>query len=186
MRKTASILLLGILLFNWFGYRLLTSYMQSKADVQLRTSLDNNNFDESQLVSVKVPATNLGYYVNAAQFERVDGTAEINGVQYNYVKRRVFNDSIEMLCIPNHTAMQLKNAKDEFFKLVNDLQTPGQGKKSDSHATSYKSFSIDYYSVNSQFDLSTLYFTTTKKVAHYIFTVPSYFTLVSEQPPDVC
>lgn len=185
MRKTASILLLGILLFNWCGYQLLTSYMQSKADTQFKARLDNDNFDESQLISIKVPATKLGYYINSAQFERVDGTAEINGVQYNYVKRRVYNDSVEMLCIPNHTATQLKKAKDEFFKLVNDLQTPGQGKKSDSHQ-SYKSFSIDYYTVNNQFDLSNFYSTTAKKFAHYIFTVPSYFTLVSEQPPDFC
>lgn len=186
MRKTASILLLAILLFNWFGYQLYTSYMESKADVVFKDRLDNENFDETQLISVKVPATNLGYYINSAQFERVDGTAEINGVQYNYVKRRVFNDSVEMLCIPNHTAMQLKNAKDEFFKLVNDLQTPGQGKKSDSHPGSYKSFSIDYFTVNNQFDLSNPYFTTTERTAHYLFYVPSFFALVSEQPPDVC
>jgi hypothetical protein len=81
--------------------------------------------------------------------------------------------------------MQLKNAKNEFFKLVNDLQTPG-GKKSDSHQGSYKSFSIDYYTVNNQLELSNPYFTTTKRIAHYLFNVPSFFALVSEQPPDVC
>jgi hypothetical protein len=187
VRRTASILLLGILLFNWFGYELVTSYMQRKADVQFKARLDDNNFDESQLISVKVPATNLGYYANTSSFERVDGIVEINGIQYNYVKRRVFNDSVEMLCIPNHTAMQLKDAKNEFFKLVNDLQNPAQGKKSDSHqGSSYKSFSIDYYTVNNQFDMSNLYFTTTERAAHYIFYVPSFFALVSEQPPDIC
>ena len=186
MRRTASILLLGILLFNWFGYQLLTSYVQNKADVQFKDRLDNNNFEESQLISIKVPAENLGYYINSKQFERVDGSIEISGIQYNYVKRRLYNDSVEMLCIPNHTAMQLRNAKDEFFKLVNDLQHPGQGKKSDSHPGSYKSFSIDYYTVNDHFDMSDFYFTATKRSAHYIFHVPSFFALVSEQPPDFC
>jgi len=186
LRRTASILLLGILLFNWFGYQLLTSYVQNKADVQFKDRLDNSKFDESQLISVKVPAANLGYYINSTQFERVDGTVEISGVQYNYVKRRVFNDSVEMLCIPNHTAMQLRNAKDEFFKLVNDLQHTGQGKKSDSHPGSYNSFSIDYYTINNQFNMNDLYFTTTERSAHYIFYVPSFFALVSEQPPDFC
>jgi hypothetical protein len=186
VRRTASILLLGILLFNWFGYQLLTSYVQNKADVQFKDRLDNNNFDETQLISIKVPAANLGYYINSVQFERVDGSVEISGTQYDYVKRRVFNDSVEMLCIPNHKATQLRNAKDEFFKLVNDLQHPGQGKKSDSHPGSYNSFSIDYYTVNNQFDMNDLYFTTTKRSAHYIFYVPSFFALVSEQPPDFC
>ncbi|HTQ64717.1 MAG TPA: hypothetical protein VMI12_07960 [Puia sp.] len=186
MKKAAAILLLAILFFNWFGYRLLTSYVEDKADVQLKAQLDDNKYDESQLISIKVPANHLGYYVNSAQFERVDGKIEIEGVQYNYVKRRLYNDSVELLCIPNHQAMQLATARDEFFKLVNDLQHPGQGKKSDSHPVSYKSFSIEYFSVNDLFNMSDLSFTIQKRPAHYAFYIPSVYALTSEQPPDFC
>ncbi len=149
--------------------------------------LDDNNYDETELISIKVPADHLGYYINSKQFERVDGQIEINGTAYNYVKRRVYNDSVELLCIPNHTAMQIKSAKDEFFKLVNDLQHPGQGKKSDSHpASSYKSFSIDYYTVNDLFTMNDLYFTTMPGSVHDVSFISSSYKLTTEQPPDFC
>lgn len=186
MKRTASILLLLILVFNWFGYQLLTSYFQSKADFQLRSRLDENRYNESELISVKVPAENLGYYVNSQKFERVDGKIEINGIQYNYVKRRVFNDSVELFFIPNHTAMQIKSAKDEFFKLVNDLQQPGQNKKSEGPASTYKSFSTEYYATQDAFSLGDLQFTIVKRSSQYKVDIPNSYRTPKEQPPDFC
>ncbi|PWT77439.1 MAG: hypothetical protein C5B59_04085 [Bacteroidetes bacterium] len=186
MKRIASILLLSILVFNWFGYQLLTSYFQSKADFQLKSRLDDNRYSESELISIKVPAENLGYYVNSQKFERVDGKIEINGIQYNYVKRRVYNDTVELFCIPNHTAMQIKSAKDEFFKLVNDLQQPGQNKKSDAPASSYNSFSTEYYATQDAFDLGDLHFTVVKRYAQYRVTIPSNYRTPQERPPDFC
>lgn len=185
MKKIASILLLSILAFNWFGYQLLTAYMQNSADLQLRSRLDNNNYTDDELISIKVPASNLGYYVNSEKFERVDGQVDINGVQYNYVKRRVFNDSVELFCIPNHTAMQIKSAKDEFFKMVNDLQQTNQGKKSNSHTASYKSFSAEYFACDNAFSLADLLSSNLKWSAHYEFSIPESYTISLEQPPDV-
>ena len=128
MKKTASILLLGIFLFNWFGYRLLTSFIEQQANHSLQAALDNNNYSESELVSIKVPI-NLPYYTNSKHYEPVEGEIEINGTHYNYVKFRLYNDSIEYVCIPNKAKMRLSNARNEFFKLVNDLQQPSQNKK---------------------------------------------------------
>ncbi len=54
--------------------------MQDKADEQLEEQLDKNNYDESQLVSIKVAAVHLSQYINAKMFERVDGQIEIEGV----------------------------------------------------------------------------------------------------------
>src|ERR1700743_2852942 len=120
---------MGILFFNWYGYQLLSNYWQNQADRRLEASLDQNNFDESQLVSVKVPLTTLSYYNSSTGFERVDGQIDIGGVHYKYVKRRIFQDSLELLCIPNMTAMKLQSAKNEFFRQVNDLQQQNQGKR---------------------------------------------------------
>ena len=142
MKKTAAIMVLGILLFNWCGYQVLTAYLENRANAQLQTKLDSNNYKESELISVKVPVQNLSYYNSSTQFERVEGQIEIHGLQYSYVKRRLFNDSIEMLCIPNRSAIHLKNAKNDFFKLVNDIQRPGQDKKADSHT--FKNITGDY------------------------------------------
>jgi hypothetical protein len=77
---------------------LLFSSLLDKADRELETRLDENRYDESQLISIKVPVTHLSYYNTSDQFERVDGNIEFGGIQYKYVKRRIFNDSLEVLC----------------------------------------------------------------------------------------
>ena len=130
---------MGILFFNWYGYRLLTSWLEARANHQLEALLDNNSYDESQLISIKVPITTLSYYNSSPGFERVDGQIDIAGVHYKYVERRIFQDSIELLCIPNMTAMKLQTAKNEFFRQVNDLQQQSQGKKNTTHSTNNSS-----------------------------------------------
>jgi hypothetical protein len=124
LRKSAVILLLGVMLFNWFGYRLIISCMQNKADKEMEARLDDASYDPTSLISVKVPVTTLSYYTSSAQFERVDGSIEIGGIAYNYVMRRLYNDSLEVLCIPNRTAMQLKAFENEFLKSINGWRKP--------------------------------------------------------------
>lgn len=181
LKKLFSISLLIILLFNWFGYRLLISFIEGRANVQLEAQLDENNFDESQLVSIKIPVTYLPYYNNSISFERIDGQIEIGGILYKYVKRRIYNDSLEMLCMPNHTAMKLLSAKNEFFKFVNDLQ---QEKKTLPHSGSAKNFSIDYYIENALLNVNELYFTVSQISAHYSAMISSRVTLAPERPPQ--
>ena len=133
MKKVFSILLLGILIFNCIGYRLLSVYLENDANARLEMRLANNDYDESQLISVKAPADHLAYYNNSELFERVDGEIEINGIQYKYVKKRLYNDTLEFLCITNKEVMKLHSAKDDFFKLVDDLQRTAQDNKTSSH-----------------------------------------------------
>jgi hypothetical protein len=144
LKRLAAILLLGILFFNWYGYQLVSTWLEERADRQLEARLDVNGYDESQLISVKVPATSLSYYNISSRFERIDGQVDIGGVKYKYVKRRICNDSIEYLCIPDQTAMSLKTARNDFFRQVNDLQQHnGSGKKTGHSIT--KTVSSDYY-----------------------------------------
>jgi hypothetical protein len=37
------------------------------------------------------------------------------------VKRKVYNDTLILMCIPNHSKMKLNSAKEQFFSLVNDI-----------------------------------------------------------------
>ena len=88
MKRIAAILLLGLLLFNWIGYEFYTAILQDHADKTMIANLDENNYTDADLISIKVPAVHLSSYVNSKEFQRVDGKIEIKGVQYNYVKRR--------------------------------------------------------------------------------------------------
>jgi hypothetical protein len=177
---------MGVLFFNWYGYQLLSSYLQDRANRQLEARLDSNGYDESQLISLKVPSTHLSYYNSSAVFERVDGQIEIGGVQYQYVKRRLFNDSVELLCIPNRAAMHLQTAKNEFFKQVNDLQQRGgQGKKSGAHPENSKSSSIDYYATGTFFvPDGHRSFTKVPQSLQPVPVIASSYIFTAEQPPD--
>ncbi len=122
---------MGILFFNWYGYQLLTQYWQHQAETHLQASLDKNEYDESQLLKIRIPVTTLAYYnYSQSNFERVDGKIDIHGVQYQYVKRRFVKDSLELLCIPNEATTKLQQVKNDFFRQVNDLQQQTQGQKS--------------------------------------------------------
>jgi hypothetical protein len=128
LKRIAAILLLSVLLFNWVGYRLLTAFWEARAAARMEASLDNDQYDPSQLIPMRVSANALPYYTASEQFERSNGFIQIGSTRYRTVKRRLYNDSIEFLCIPDGAANQLRTAKDEFFRLVNDLQKPGHSK----------------------------------------------------------
>jgi len=183
LKRTLSILLLGLFLFNCFGYKLLISYIENKADQQLEEQLDNNNYDESQLISIKVPVTYLPYYNNSKSFERIDGQIEIHGTPYKYVKRRIYNDSLELLCIPNATAMKLQSTRNEIFKFVNDLQP---GKKSESHPRSFKVPTINDYISNDLLQFGDLYSVSSIKSPHYSANIPFTYSFTEEHPPQNC
>jgi len=158
--------------------------VEDKANRQLEARLDQDRYDESELISIKVPSTRLSYYNSSTQFERVDGQIEVGGVQYKYVKRRLFNDSLELLCIPNHAAMNLQTARNQFFQLVNDIQQHnGQGKKS-SHSTS-KNFSPTDYETVASITVSPLDYTIKSPMFRDLApTLSSSYLLTVEQPPD--
>lgn len=185
LKRLAAILLLGILGFNWCGYQILSAYLEDRADRQLEARLDDNRYDDAQLLSIKVPSR-LSYSSPSLKFERVDGQIEVGGVLYKYVKRRLYNDSVELLCIPNNTAMSLQTAKNEFFQLVNDLQHNGQGKQTNSHPAGTKSpTSPDYITVQPFFAIGNSNFISLSPYAPFdAMALPSSHSVTDEQPPD--
>ncbi len=184
MKKISSILLLSILLFNLLGYQLLTSLLEDNANRRLETALDNNEYNESDLISIKIPVSYLPYYNNSSLFERVDGQVEIQGLEYKYVKRRIYQDSLELLCIPNPSVMNLKEAKNEFFRFVNDLQHNGNEKSAHSHHGSSKNFSIDFYTIILTYKLNDLWPVSSALQFKYLFPDSSRHHSIPEIPPD--
>lgn len=185
MKKLYPILLIAILLFNWFGYQLLSSYLEDKADARLETAIDNHDYDDSDLVSIRIPVSYLPYYNNSSTFERVYGQVEIQGQEYRYVKRRIFNDSLELLCIPNPAVTKLNAVRDEFFRFLNDLQHAGTEKNTHSHHGSTKPNSIDYYTAMNLYQLNPLFVSLAPVSSHYYFRASLRHKQLVEQPPDI-
>lgn len=184
MKQIASILLLGLLFFNWYGYRIVSDYLQKQSDTKLEARLDNNDYDESQLIELRVPI-NLPYHNDWKGFERYNGEIEINGIHYKYVKRKIEKGDLVLLCLPNNEKKLLQSARDNFFKLVNDLQQNNSGKKSpNSNSFSFKSLFTDYQQEKNNWTISLLpVFQDTYPISD-IHLIPSRFSSSPEQPPD--
>lgn len=174
-----------MLLFNWVGYRWVINYVQDKQDSKLEAKFDNNIYDESQLIEIKFPL-NLPYQNNWSAFERYDGEIKVNGVLYKYVKRKVENNSLILLCYPNNDKMHLQNAKDEFFKLANDFQQHNQGKKSSPEsAKAFKSLLSEYLQDKNEWQLNAINENKRLYIECNLSNTCEGYLLSPEQPPEI-
>ncbi|MEO6230293.1 MAG: hypothetical protein ABJB11_15835 [Ferruginibacter sp.] len=183
MKKITAILLLGIFAFNLFGYRLIASYLENQENNKIEIALDENNYLNEALLSIRQP-TNLPYYKNSTAFQRVDGEIEIEGVLYKFVKCRIYNDSLELLCIPNTGKMKIQAAKADFSKLASDFQQSNDTKKSPSHSKSFQKVLSDYEAIG-QVTCDKTYNTFTLNYATENSSfINTCFIKTAEQPPD--
>lgn len=128
LKKGAAVLLLILFIFNGGGYRVLISYLQDKEDTEFAKTLDNGNYNDEDLVTVKV-ALNLPYQGNSENYERVYGEINLNGQVYNYVKRKVINDTVVFLCIRHETKSELQQIENDYFGKINNLPGKDSNKK---------------------------------------------------------
>ena len=180
IKRLAAILLITLLAFNWYGYRLLTNYLQSEASAQLQSKLDNNDYEESSLVELRVPL-NMPYITDWDDFETYEGETRINGVHYKYVKRKVQNGELVLLCIPNEQKTQLQNAQHDFFKMVNDLQQPSGKKQSKDHSVKIPLSDCIADNISSA-DINTTSSSPSRTL--YVRNIPSTFIAIPAQPPE--
>lgn len=184
IRKIICAFLLATLVFNWCGYRILAFYLEQKANAALQAKFDKDDYDHSELISIKIPSPNLPYYHSSKEFYNMEGEIEMDGIFYKFVKRRLYNDTLEFLCLPNKEAMNLYTAKNDFFKRVNDLQQNSQEKKSQSHTSGSKAPSGEYYFENNSITTE-LFFSEIKTYMHKNSSVVSCFTSVPDKPPQL-
>ena len=132
-------MLLLVVAFNFYGYRLVISFIQQSNQAQVEARIDEREYDEAELISIKT-TLNLPYYNSSPDFERTYGSININGIDYEYVKRRVYQDTVELLCLPNHDKTKLNAVSGQMAKGVADgASTPLK------KATSFKISLPDFF-----------------------------------------
>ena len=140
MKQTAAILILALLLFNWCGYRFVTSLMALRAEQEQEARIDEGQYEESELFEVRIDLE-IPYQLNQSDFERHYGEVEVDGRYYSYVKRKIENGQLVLLCIPNEKKTDVKAAGQDYYSKTNGLQFP----KSDKAAsTAKKLMSADF------------------------------------------
>ena len=150
LRKSAAIILLHILLFNMIGYRVWFYYAEQKADMAMESRLDKDQYDANDLISITVPLDNP-YLLDQSNFQRIDGEINFQGKNLKYVKRKVSDGKLILLCIPDARKMVLKKGKAEYGNAANDLNGNSKGS---SRSGTQKSFSGNDY-ISQSFNFST-------------------------------
>lgn len=159
-------------------------YVQQKADTHFEQKIDNKEYDVSALIEVRAPV-NLPYQTDWKEFERVSGEITINGMHYKYVERKLEAGEMIYKCIPDENKARLVNARENFFKLVNDLQTQSQHQSEKQPAPSYKTFSFDYCEELNNWSIHPLKHLSSTFNHTLSATTLSAFLNAVEQPPEV-
>lgn len=159
--------------------------MQHQSDKQLEASLDKQEYNEKDLLTIKVPLS-LPYITSQQNFERVDGEIKYKGKIYKYVKRKITDGNLVLLCLPDHNKMQIEFAKEEFFKYANDLVQNNNSKKSDHSKTGV------FKNVIGDYDNYTAVYTIAWSVANVVYGISTYLNYLPssphsspDQPPEV-
>jgi len=185
LKKVSAIFLILLFLFDIFGYMAMFEYMQSEAGTLLEARLDRNQYDDSQLMEIKI-AVNVPYQTSRSEFERVDGEVELNGTIYKYVKRRVVNDTIYLMCIPHTRKMHLELVKNDLFRMANGLLQNNNSQSTDNSGFSIKVIQSPFDDYITEYHIERPDMFITPDWANNeldALPIPPHFSL--DQPPDV-
>lgn len=128
MKKLLAIAVTALLAFNLAGYQALTAWLQHRADEQLRAKVEEENFDEAEIIEISVPL-NLPYTSDWQYWQPVSGTIQLDGIPYNYIAQKLTSGRMYYRCLPNVAKKLAINARDEFLKLAYNLTHGDAGGK---------------------------------------------------------
>ncbi len=168
------------MLFNAGGYRIALSLLQQQADKKLEAKIDQREYDESQLIEIRV-ALNMPYQERYSDFERQYGEIEMNGKMYSYVKRKIEGDVVIFKCIANDTKQELKKANNELARSNSGSDMDHNGRQSGNSLM--KTLLGDYESHTTQ--LPAIAFNDVlKHFTAHTYTLPSVSPDATYQPPE--
>jgi hypothetical protein len=133
LKKAISILLLSFFLFNIIGYKLFFYYQVTEADSRIQAKIDVLHESDESLFTVKIPIR-LPYHTDWKDYESVEGEMTYNNTTYKYVKRKVFRDTLILLCVKYQEKSVIEKNSNEYFKKVNGLTTDNSKKQEIKHA----------------------------------------------------
>jgi hypothetical protein len=168
-----------VLAFNLCGYRFVLSFLQQKADTRLESRIDNNEYDEAQLVEMRVKL-DLPYQSRFTSFERHYGEITIDGKEYTYVKRKIEGDVLVLKCIANESKQLLSKTADNLAKANSGQDQENNGKK---QATALKAFSGDFDDKNQFCNLAIAAMLNRVQSVSYAASLADVLILTPHQPP---
>jgi hypothetical protein len=122
--------------------------MQYRNTLSMVRILDAHQYDDAQTVTIKIPVA-IPYMTDNAEFQRVDGRFDYQGVHYRLVKQKYAGDTLFVVCVRDHENERISQALSKYVKTFTD-----NGSDQQKHTKITLSFIKDY--VGQSFCLSTL------------------------------
>ena len=178
LKRLTALFFIMLFLFNLAGYRLFFNYLQEKADAQYELALDENTYDESQMITLKVDL-DMPYLAENTAYERVDGEIAVDGKLFRYVKRKIYNGQLVLLCLPDEKKTKLRSSREEYFFYANNLVTKSNAKESAHKSVLMKTITPDY----EQHQLSSTHLCLLSIILHNLPTNEALISLSSQDLP---
>ena len=155
------------------------TYLQQKADLRLEARIDVNDYDESQLIEIRMPLQ-LPYQTTWEEFERCYGQIEIQGISYTYVKRKMVDGYVILKCIPNTTREVIESTEHQWVKATQGTETD----KASSFVKAVKCYIGDFDQDKETATLNVLITLNHRLWPAKAAFVASGFVTSEERPPD--
>lgn len=100
--------------------------MEYRHDVRMSRSLDEDVYDLSRVVTLKIPLV-VPYMYDNADFVRVEGKFQYMGETFRLIKQKYQQDTLTIICIKDQYARQIKDAMADYVGTFADQQPDGDG-----------------------------------------------------------
>ena len=116
------------MIFNFIGYRLVIYVLEKKGDAKVEQRIAQTNYSEDELQTITV-ALNMPYQQDTHEFEKAEGTIDIGGASYHYVKRKISNGKLVLKCLVNTQKLLLNKARTAYYSFSNTNNTGNSSKE---------------------------------------------------------
>jgi glutamate racemase len=159
------------------------SYLEKEASQELTASIETKSFDENNLIEIKTDLNML--YVSDKDYENAYGETVIKGVHYQYVKRKIENNVLYLMCLPNDAKTVLAETKTAIEK--NNAETGNSNSKQKRPVQKIlKSTQTEYVQNHYSYQIDNIIIITSSTLLNNRNSkLSSLFTpLTPEQPPE--
>jgi hypothetical protein len=167
------------MVFNLAGYRWLFSAIEKNATANLEQKISAGKYSDEQLVEIRIPL-NMPYYSDK-DYEEVYGETDFNGLHYQYVKRKVSDNTLYLLCLPNKDKTSIVKVKNEFTKAVNDI--PGNKEGSQQKSGLIKLLTTEFRVNETAFDINNYSISSLSFISRNADAKDLFIPLTDTQPP---
>lgn len=125
MRRFFSFFLLLLILLNTFGYYQLLTLIENDQSNRFSSKIDRTEDEISGNLLLRIPLA-APYWQDDDEYQKAKGEVFIEGQLYHFVKRKMYHDTLYIVCLKDARSTETHEAISEYSKSFAD-QLPKDG-----------------------------------------------------------